>query len=247
MLETYKSSSESFCNNHFQSADGTLILMESGCLCVKDADTTLRIDPYEGVYLTKNTTYFLEFLCPSTYFVFRFKADYPLFPETRITFQDVERVRSTVALLDTLEKNLITSSFAYSKALFAGLVTQYAIEHACKVSAKAFQDPVISGAISYLQNHIRNDWKIEDISAIYNLSPAQFSKRFQSVTQMTPAKYMSYLRIQKAKELLSDSNLRIKEIASECGFANEYYFSNFFKKHTGLSPANFRKEILNIR
>ena len=61
---------------------------------------------------------------------------------------------------------------------------------------------------------------------------------------MTPTEYVSFLRLQKAKRLLIDTDLLIKEIAAECGFSNEYYFSNFFKKRTELSPQNFRKEII---
>jgi AraC-like DNA-binding protein len=46
--------------------------------------------------------------------------------------------------------------------------------------------------------------------------------------------------MQKAKELLTGSSLQIKEIANACGFENEYYFSNFFKKHIKMSPSDFR-------
>jgi AraC-like DNA-binding protein len=43
------------------------------------------------------------------------------------------------------------------------------------------------------------------------------------------------------KSLLSESKLLIKEISARCGFENEYYFSNRFKKHTGISPTEYRK------
>ena len=44
-----------------------------------------------------------------------------------------------------------------------------------------------------------------------------------------------------AKTLLSDTDIYIRDIAFRCGFENEYYFSNFFKKHTSYSPSAFRK------
>lgn len=246
LLENYKSTNERFCNSDFVSSDSTLILIKSGCLLVKDHDKVLHIGQCEGIYLSKNTKCHFEFPAPTTYFLFRFKSDFPLFQETKITFQDTERIQSTFALLEALEEDQTSSSFAYRKSLFADLITQYSIEHFSKTADNAFQDPLISDAISYLQAHIRTDWKIEEIAEKYNISAAQFSKRFQAVTKMTPAKYMSYLKIQRAKDLLADPNLRIKEIASECGFANEYYFSNFFKKHTALSPTNYRNKILGI-
>ena len=44
----------------------------------------------------------------------------------------------------------------------------------------------------------------------------------------------------EAKKMLTDTDLMVKEIAYACGFENEYYFSNFFKKHSALSPTAFR-------
>ena len=57
---------------------------------------------------------------------------------------------------------------------------------------------------------------------------------------MSPSDYVITLRIQKAQSMLAQTDLRIKDIALACGFENEYYFSNFFKKHTALSPTAFR-------
>lgn len=74
------------------------------------------------------------------------------------------------------------------------------------------------------------------------LSYVQFLRRFKAFTGMTPMDYVTSLRLQRAKELLTGSTLPVKEIANVCGFENEYYFSNFFKKHTGRSPKAFRTE-----
>jgi len=48
--------------------------------------------------------------------------------------------------------------------------------------------------------------------------------------------------ISEAKVLLTSSNKKITEIASELNFNDQYYFSNFFKKHTGLNPSGFKEK-----
>jgi len=59
---------------------------------------------------------------------------------------------------------------------------------------------------------------------------------------MTPIKYITMLRMEKAKELLITGHYKVSEIAGMCGFENVYYFSNVFKKHEGISPKNYIKK-----
>lgn len=247
LLENYKSYSESFHEEGFFSHDSNLILVKSGCLQVSCGNETHLIGQNEGILLSNNTKYQLDVLSPITYYLFRFRSDYPIFLETKISFSDVVRIQSTFALLDILDENHSASDFTYRKSIFNDLVTQYCIERCKNTTSKSLQEPLIADTIAYLQSHIRTSWQIEDIADRYNVTPSQLSNRFRAVTNMTLSKYMTYLKLQRAKDLLVDSNLRIKEIATECGFSNEYYFSNFFKKHTSVSPANFRKELLDIR
>lgn len=55
--------------------------------------------------------------------------------------------------------------------------------------------------------------------------------------------YFMQLKIDKASSMLQKkSNLSIKEISNSLGFANPYYFSESFKKHTGLAPSHYRKQ-----
>ena len=56
-------------------------------------------------------------------------------------------------------------------------------------------------------------------------------------------KYLSYLRIEKAKKLLLTSDMTVCEIADACGFGSVYYFSSAFKKKTGLAALAYRKEM----
>ena len=73
-----------------------------------------------------------------------------------------------------------------------------------------------------------------------SLSHVQLIRRFRSAFGCTPSERIKQLRLERAKELLMQTVIPIKEVAYDCGFENEYYFSNFFKKNTGLSPTEFR-------
>ncbi|MDO5479350.1 MAG: helix-turn-helix transcriptional regulator, partial [Clostridia bacterium] len=66
---------------------------------------------------------------------------------------------------------------------------------------------------------------------------------FKSAAKTSPIKYINYLRLEKAKNLLSESSLKVSEIAVQVGFSDSFYFSRLFKKETGVSPASFKKNI----
>ena len=102
-------------------------------------------------------------------------------------------------------------------------------------------DEVIGEAIGKINKRMHHrDVKLVEIAAQSGLSYVQFLRRFKAVTGVAPSDYVAAIRLQKARNLLTDTDLLIKEIAYACGFENEYYFSNFFKKHTQMSPSAFR-------
>ena len=59
-------------------------------------------------------------------------------------------------------------------------------------------------------------------------------------TGLTPYQYFLQLRIHRAKELLQDPRLSVKEVSARMMFENQYYFSRLFRKKTGLSPTQWR-------
>ncbi|HWK04611.1 MAG TPA: AraC family transcriptional regulator [Puia sp.] len=85
---------------------------------------------------------------------------------------------------------------------------------------------------------------IEDIAQKLNVSYSSFRKIFKKYTGMSPGQYMIQLKIDKARQLLSQTDKSIKEISFELNFSSGYYFSTLFKKKTGCAPENYRKEVL---
>ena len=73
------------------------------------------------------------------------------------------------------------------------------------------------------------------------MSPTYFSYVFKQITGRTFTEYLNYLRIMKAKELLTNSNKTVSGISYEVGFNDPAYFDRVFKKEVGMSPGKYRK------
>jgi len=78
------------------------------------------------------------------------------------------------------------------------------------------------------------------VASIVHESPNHFSTIFSQETGETFIEYLTGVRINKSKELLLTTALRSADIAYEVGFGDSHYFSFIFKKHTGISPREFR-------
>jgi AraC-like DNA-binding protein len=82
--------------------------------------------------------------------------------------------------------------------------------------------------------------KAEEIAEKINMSYSWFRRIFKDYTGFAPAQYIQELKIQKGKELLTNSSLSVKEIAFKMGFDNSEYFFTAFKKKTGMTPIQYR-------
>jgi len=95
--------------------------------------------------------------------------------------------------------------------------------------------------LTHMQNNNINNLSNSDYAKMCGLSEYHFIRTFKKVTGLTPHRYMAKITVNKAIELISDTNLNISEIAAMLGFEDSLYFSRFFKKETGYSPKNYKK------
>ena len=75
------------------------------------------------------------------------------------------------------------------------------------------------------------------------MSRSYLTRSFRNVTGFSVVEYMTYIRIQKAQQLLRESDRSITEIADLCGFGNITYFEKVFKTTTGHTPVQYRKTV----
>ncbi|MBE0339412.1 helix-turn-helix domain-containing protein [Paenibacillus sp. 23TSA30-6] len=99
-------------------------------------------------------------------------------------------------------------------------------------------------AKEWIREHLQEDGGLNRLAEYMNMSPKYLSARFKQVTGESFADYQTRVRFERARELLLDPNRKVAEVAELVGFADTNYFSIAFKKHTGLTPTEFRKTFL---
>lgn len=102
-------------------------------------------------------------------------------------------------------------------------------------------------AEQYLAQHFAEPLSIDDIAAHFHLSRQYFSTLFRRVTGVPPHTYLIELRLRRAQELLALPDLSIHAVAANSGFTDPYYFSRCFRKHTGSSPSQYRRQIMALK
>lgn len=93
---------------------------------------------------------------------------------------------------------------------------------------------------SYIHENYHNDINLNDLAESAGISVSHMRRIFSEETGTNILYYINSLRINEAKELLSNSNLSISEIASKVGYFNNQSFNRFFKKYEGITPSEYR-------
>lgn len=94
---------------------------------------------------------------------------------------------------------------------------------------------------SYLSFHLADPLSVADMAHRAQLSPSRFTTLFREHFGVSPHRYFLRLRIGHAQDLLTTTDLPLKQIAEYCGFADVHHFSKAFKRLVKLSPGAFRR------
>lgn len=100
----------------------------------------------------------------------------------------------------------------------------------------------VSSAICFVQSNYAKDISLEHISEHVHLSPGYFSHLFKKETGMGVSQYINLCRLDRAKHLLTSSNLRISQISQAVGISSASYFCNLFRRHFGQTPQDLRND-----
>ncbi|HEY4391489.1 MAG TPA: AraC family transcriptional regulator [Paenibacillus sp.] len=102
---------------------------------------------------------------------------------------------------------------------------------------------MLEKAVAYIHSKFQEDLSLEDAAEHVHLNPYYFSKLFKQQTGETFIDYVTRLRIDKAKEMIKDSGLSLKEVCYSVGYKDPNYFSRVFKKVTGVTPSEYRLQL----
>ena len=99
----------------------------------------------------------------------------------------------------------------------------------------------IDRALSYIHDHACEEITARDVAARLRLALRTFELQFQAEVGRTAAEEIRRVKIERAKSLLANTNLTILQIAGLVGLNNSSYFAEFFRRHTGMTPSDYRR------
>ncbi len=95
--------------------------------------------------------------------------------------------------------------------------------------------------VDYIDLRLDREIEVAELNALAGMSRAEFSAAFRQVFGVPPKQYISLRRLLRARQLLLETPLPIKEIATQCGYHDEFFFHRMFKKYMKTTPAKYRK------
>jgi AraC family transcriptional regulator len=99
--------------------------------------------------------------------------------------------------------------------------------------------------LDFLGAHLSDDVSMDALAREADLSPAYFSQAFRRTTGMSPHQYVLRLRVDRAKRLLHKSELRVLDVAIECGFRTQQHFARVFRSVARVTPTEYRRVVLS--
>ncbi len=133
------------------------------------------------------------------------------------------------------ERKSIKNCFAELEKIYMNIV------EALKTAESEQTDARMKKCIKYIDEHYMDDLSLENVAEIIYYSASHFSSSFKQYTGKTFLQYLSELRMEKACDLLRNSDVKVYQIADMTGFRDHKYFYRVFKKKFGVTPDTYRR------
>ncbi|MGN1089062.1 MAG: helix-turn-helix domain-containing protein [Huintestinicola sp.] len=101
-------------------------------------------------------------------------------------------------------------------------------------------NPALVKALDLIEQNYRGHISLEDMCSVSEVSPQHLCRLFRMALNCRPMEYLAKRRIKAAKELLSNTDLSVEEIAEDTGFGGGSYFCKLFRRYEGITPSQFR-------
>lgn len=218
---------------------------------IKIGDTNFYPKPGEIFFIPADTLHSFSTISENTYTKYwcHFTSNIafaPLFQYFKLPFfanaENSDELKSAFKKLVSSYKSVSASSKVRSKAAVLEIIScvidlflSDGTEYVTPLSLRRLQN-----IIHYIDDHLSKDLTIEELSQIMHFHPNYFIKYFKSHLGLSPIQYINKRRLEKAKYLISNTDMTLGEVAHSSGFSDLSHFSKSFKKHTGVTPKKFR-------
>lgn len=221
--------------------DGTAYAAESDFVCHAGRGASLEIEPLEEPF----EYYRIEYVAveaqpgsgqpsPLRRSVESLRLHYGFAPRNpvplRMNAEQMHRMRSHAGTLQWLQ----------AKALFHQFVYETLRELLERERGTEATD-LVQSAVRYIGEHYAEPVTLDSLAFVLGCTGRQLQRQFKDTLLIGPIEYLIRLRLSKAKTLLGQMDVPLKQIAEAVGYADSYHFSRLFKKHEGVSPGRYRE------
>ena len=166
-----------------------------------------------------------------------------------LSFDTLVRNETIAHAMETLQAEYADPDRPFRTAAIRAAVLEILVtlcrEYSQEVPLSQGQPNLLSAiqkAIGYIRLEYAHDLSLDDIAARVGLSKYYFSREFRRITGYPFVSYVNIVRCEEAKRLLTQTQMRVGEIAVACGFANPSYFTRTFLEITGTKPLAYREK-----
>ena len=181
----------------------------------------------------------------------------PVFRRKRSERQFQRTLKRLTSWGKNLDQNVLRGAYCQMRVVSRGqhaaavkLLTIFA-EHLIMLSNQILiqidnaEPPMITKAKEFIHKNHSEDLSLPQVAQFANSSPFRFCKLFKRATGLTFAKFVARVRIESARNLLINPQLRVTEVAYEVGFQSVTHFNRVFRKILGQSPTEYRRNVQN--
>lgn len=206
-------------------------------------DDSWLLSAGQVLYVSQGASYFIREVEPGYSYVVNFSCtEHPNVPVEKLRFPQGFDI---TPLAEKIYNSWRKESGAYSalSSLYA-LLAKTVFDKESYVSTR--EKRLLTPAVDYLREHLSDpELPIGELSAIAGVSDVYLRRLFKKQFDLSPAAFVTRERMTLAKGLLENEELSIAQIALQAGYRDPLYFSRMFKKQTGLSPTQYRRQYMD--
>ena len=101
----------------------------------------------------------------------------------------------------------------------------------------------VANAVAFIRQHAADPIQVKDILEKVPISRASLEQRFRQILGRSPSAEIRRVHLERAKRLLTETDIPVPEVAAASGFGTREYLSHVFKSETGLSPQKYRRSV----
>lgn len=200
---------------------------------------------YYAVQNTPWSIYWVHFTGPKSENLFRKFSGNNRTAAKFISFEE-RRINLFDNLMNVLEEGYSSENIEFVNLSLWQLLGSFIFSsYFTEIGKEKVDGDIVTASIRYMKEHLNEPLKVNLIASHLNYSSSHFFSIFKKKTGYSPIHYFNHLKIQRACQLLSFTDMSVKEISFSLGYEDPLYFSRLFKKTMNISPLQYRSEYKN--